>query len=88
MAKSGKRPGFVRIECKDADEAQAIERALLDPEVRAYVVVVGLLMPLTDRARARTASRVVSSRRCRRLRRLRTRERHHSSVDPLSENWG
>jgi hypothetical protein len=43
-----------QILVKDRKERAAIERAMADPEVRAFVVVVGVLELLpSDRARAR-----------------------------------
>lgn len=44
---------WLRIPVKDRSEAEAIERALGDPSTRAFVVIVGTLLPLGDRARAR-----------------------------------
>lgn len=41
------------IETKNRNEADAIKRALEDPETRAFVVIVGTLLPFTDRARRR-----------------------------------
>jgi hypothetical protein len=43
----------VKLICKTADEAENIQRALDTPEVRAFLGVVGVLMPLGDRARTR-----------------------------------
>ena len=43
----------VSIEVKDRAEAEHIRRALERPDVRAFVVVVGALLPLTPRARTR-----------------------------------
>jgi fructose-specific component phosphotransferase system IIB-like protein len=34
----------VRVKAKDKSQAAAIERAMLDPEVRAFVIVAGELM--------------------------------------------
>lgn len=41
------------IEVTDRREADAIKTALDDPTTRAFVVVVGTLLPLTDRERKR-----------------------------------
>lgn len=41
------------IEVKDRKEADAIKTALEDPTTRAFVVVVGTLLPLTIRERKR-----------------------------------
>lgn len=47
------RPKYVRIQVKDKSEAESIERALSDPATRAFVTIVGALLPLGDRARTR-----------------------------------
>lgn len=47
------RPKYVRIEVKDKGEADAITTALNDPATRAFVVIVGSLLPFGDRARTR-----------------------------------
>lgn len=44
---------YLRIAVKDKAEAESIERALTDPMTRAFVVIVGTLLPLGDRARTR-----------------------------------
>lgn len=41
------------IEVKDRKEADAIKTALEDQTTRAFVVVVGTLLPLSPRARKR-----------------------------------
>lgn len=41
------------IEVKDRKEAEAIKAGLEDPTVRAFVVITGILSPLTKRAQAR-----------------------------------
>jgi O-methyltransferase involved in polyketide biosynthesis len=41
------------IEVKDRKEGDAIKAGLEDPGVRAFVVITGLLNPLTKRAQAR-----------------------------------
>jgi hypothetical protein len=48
-----KRPKTIRIEVKDKAEGEALLRGLNDPEVRAFVVTVGALLPFDNRARAR-----------------------------------
>jgi hypothetical protein len=40
----------VRLEVKDRNEGDAISRALDDPEMRAYIVTMGILMELPDDA--------------------------------------
>jgi hypothetical protein len=52
---------IARIEVEDRAERNAIETALSDPEVRAFVVVVGNLLPFSPRARARMLSFVGDS---------------------------
>jgi hypothetical protein len=47
---------WLRIAVKDQAEAEAIERALTDPSTRAFLVVVGVLLPFGDRARTRILS--------------------------------
>lgn len=44
----------IEIEVKDEAEARALKTALSDPETRALAVTVGLLLPMTPRARKRT----------------------------------
>ena len=44
---------IARVEAKDRAERNAIETALSDPEVRAFVVVIGNLLPFSRRARER-----------------------------------
>jgi hypothetical protein len=39
--------------CQSVDEAQRMQRALEDPMVRAFVSIVGAMLPLSDRARTR-----------------------------------
>jgi hypothetical protein len=41
------------IQVNDKREAEAVRVGLEDPAVRAFVVIMGVLMPLTPRARAR-----------------------------------
>lgn len=41
------------VEVSDKREASAIRTGLEDPAVRAFVVIVGVLKPLTSRTRAR-----------------------------------
>jgi hypothetical protein len=49
----------VGIDCHDRREGELIRVALADPEVRAFVKVMGVLLPLSsDRARARVLSYV------------------------------
>ncbi len=43
----------IAIECADRTEAHAIKSAMADDEVRAFVLIVGTLLPFTCRARAR-----------------------------------
>jgi hypothetical protein len=44
----------IKLEVKDRKQARAIRLALQDPEVLAYVTVLGILIPLpSDRARKR-----------------------------------
>ena len=38
---------------KDKAEGEAIQRALDDKELRAFVVIAGTLLPFSDRARSR-----------------------------------
>ena len=52
---------IARVEVKDRTERNAVEVALADPEVRAFVVVVGTLLPFSQRARERTLSFVSDS---------------------------
>jgi hypothetical protein len=45
----------VHVEVKDRKQAKAIERALEQPEVRAFAITIGMLVQLPDdRARVRT----------------------------------
>ncbi len=46
----------IRIEIKDRAEGENIQRALTDPSTRAFVVIVGALLPFGDRARTRILS--------------------------------
>lgn len=46
----------VAIEVKDRKEAEAVKAAMGDPTTRAMVLVVGYLMPLSQRARRRVLS--------------------------------
>lgn len=41
------------IEVKDRKEGEAIKAGLEDPAVRAFVVITGLLLPLSKRAQTR-----------------------------------
>jgi hypothetical protein len=43
----------IEIEAKDRNQRDAIERALKEPEVVAFVTIVGTLLPYSGRARAR-----------------------------------
>jgi len=43
----------VSIDVKNRDEAASIRRALALPDVRAFVLIVGALVPCTPRGRAR-----------------------------------
>lgn len=47
------------IEVKDRREGDAIRTALDDPTTRAMVICVGLLMPLSERARKRVLNFVM-----------------------------
>lgn len=46
------------IEVKDRKEAEAIKTGLEDPAVRAFVVITGMLKPLTKRTQVRILSYV------------------------------
>lgn len=50
------RPKVLRIPCKDKTEAESISRALEDPATRAFVVIVGTLLPFGQHARTRILS--------------------------------
>lgn len=41
------------VEVKDRREAEAVRVGLEDPAVRAFVIIMGVLLPLTSRQRAR-----------------------------------
>jgi hypothetical protein len=43
----------IEIDVDSEQQADAIKAALTDPEMRAFAVVVGLLLPHTPRARRR-----------------------------------
>jgi hypothetical protein len=43
----------MKIEVQDAREAEQLKAGLESPEVRAFVRLVGILAPLSDRARRR-----------------------------------
>jgi hypothetical protein len=43
----------VRLPCRSQLEADAILRAWQDPELRAFVLIVGFLLPLDSNARER-----------------------------------
>jgi hypothetical protein len=43
----------VRLVCKNPDEAANIQRALDEPEVRAFLGIVGVMLPLSQRGRTR-----------------------------------
>ncbi|MEN3329098.1 MAG: hypothetical protein V7638_3905 [Acidobacteriota bacterium] len=43
----------IEIEVMNQTEAEAIQRALEQPDVLAYVKIVGLLLPMGQRARER-----------------------------------
>lgn len=47
---------IARIEVKDRAERNAIECALAEPDVRAFLVVVGTLLPFRERTRERMLS--------------------------------
>lgn len=47
------RSKTLKIQVKDQSEADAIANALNDPGTRAFVVIVGTLLPFGDRARTR-----------------------------------
>lgn len=49
------------IEVKDRAEAAAIQAALQDPETRAFVVIVGNLLPHTRRTQKRILDFVTDS---------------------------
>lgn len=49
----------IEVECQNKEERRAIEAALADPAVRAYVLTVGLLIPLSQRARQRVINYLV-----------------------------
>jgi hypothetical protein len=51
----------IHIDVTDEREATAIQRAMADPETRAFVVIVGTLLPFSDRARARILTFVADS---------------------------
>lgn len=46
------------VEVSDRREAEAVRVGLEDPAVRAFVVIVGVLKPLTPRARERVMTYV------------------------------
>jgi len=50
------RRTLIHLEVKDKAEGENIARALNDPMTRAFVVIVGALLPLGDRARTRVLS--------------------------------
>jgi hypothetical protein len=51
-----------QIEVANRREAEAIERAMTNPDVRAFVIIVGALQELpSDRARARVLSYMTSA---------------------------
>lgn len=50
------RPKILKIQVKDQSEADAINTALSDPATRAFVVIVGTLLPFGERARTRILS--------------------------------
>lgn len=43
----------VRIDVRDRQEAEAVQRVMNDPAGRAFVLIVGYLEPLAPRARLR-----------------------------------
>ena len=43
----------VAITVKDRDQAKAVQTAMADPSTRAFVIMVGSLLPLGPRARKR-----------------------------------
>jgi hypothetical protein len=49
------------IEVRDKQERDAIRRAIEDSEVRAIVVVIGTLLPFSDRARQRMITYVANA---------------------------
>jgi hypothetical protein len=46
------------IDVESRQEAETLRTGLSDPSVRAFVAIVGVLMPLTQRARQRTMTYV------------------------------
>lgn len=48
----------ITIEVKDEHEGERIQLALADPTMRALIVTVGLLLPMTDRQRRRVLAYV------------------------------
>ena len=44
---------LIHIEVKSKEEGEQIERALNDPMTRAFISIVGALLPLGDRGRTR-----------------------------------
>lgn len=50
------RNRVMRIPVKDKQEGEAIARALDDPMTRAFIIIVGTLSPLGERARTRVLS--------------------------------
>lgn len=48
----------VTIECRDADEADAIRVGLADPVARSMIAMVGILMPLTPKERDEVLAKV------------------------------
>jgi len=50
------RRTLIHLEVKDKTEGESIARALNDPMTRAFVTIVGALLPLGDRARTRVLS--------------------------------
>lgn len=47
------RRRLIHLAVKDQAEGESIERALADPMTRAFIVIVGTLLPLGDRERTR-----------------------------------
>lgn len=51
----------IRIEVKNKAELEAVKRGLAQPDVMAFVKLVGLLEPFSDRARGRILNFVADS---------------------------
>jgi hypothetical protein len=44
--------GYVQVRIKDESHREAIRRALEDPEVYAFALIVGTVLPMPERAQA------------------------------------